>query len=91
MAWDVPLAVNGEPAESDLQMFSREEFEQRVALDNVQWVGPGEPISLAGSQIRGQNSWWWLILVVLLLLLLELAILASNLGTTKQVQTATAT
>ncbi len=89
--WDVPLAVNGDPAESDLQMFSREQFDQRVALDNVQWVGPGEPISLAGSQIRGQNSWWWLILVVLLLLLLELAILASSLGTSKRVQTAAAT
>ncbi|MCH5374048.1 MAG: hypothetical protein JJ992_08730, partial [Planctomycetes bacterium] len=90
-AWEVPLAVNGDPAESDLQPLTREQFEQRVALDNVQWVGTGEPISLAGSQIRGQNSWWWLILVVLVLLLVELVILASNLGTSRRAQTATAT
>lgn len=79
-AWELLLAVNGEAAESDLQSLTREEFEQRVALTNLQWVGPGEQISLAGSQVRGQHSWWWLILVVLGLLILEVLVLAMNPG-----------
>jgi hypothetical protein len=89
--WALPLAVNGEAAESDLQMLTREQFEQRVLLDNVQWVGQGEAISLAGSQVQGQDSWWWLTLTVLGLLLLELAILASSVGTSGNVQTVAAT
>ncbi len=90
-AWEIPLAVNGDAGESDLQCLTREQFEQRVELANVQWIGPGETISLAGSQIRGQNSWWWLILVVFVLLLAELGILASHWGTSRRVQTAAVT
>ena len=89
--WEIPLAVNGDAGESDLQCLTREQFEQRVELANVQWIGPGETISLAGSQIRGQNSWWWLILAVLVLLLAELGILASHWGTSRRVQTAAMT
>jgi hypothetical protein len=89
--WQIPLAVNGDAGESDLQCLTREQFEQRIALANVQWIGAGEPISLAGSQIRGQNSWWWLVLAVLLLLLLELVVLGSHWGTSRRVPTAAVT
>jgi hypothetical protein len=89
--WEIPLAVNGDGGESDLQSLTREQFEQRVPLANVRWIGPGEPISLAGGQIRGQDSWWWLILTVLVLLLLELAILSFQGGVRGRVQTAAVT
>ena len=74
--WEIPLAVNGPAAESDLTAISREEFAGRTQGANVRWVGGDETISLAGSQLRGQDSWWWLIVTVLGLLLIELAALA---------------
>jgi hypothetical protein len=74
--WEIPLAVNGPAAESDLTAISREEFAGRTQGANVRWVGGDETISLAGSQLRGQDCWWWLIVTVLGLLLIELAALA---------------
>ena len=74
--WDVPLIVAGDAAESDLAPIGREGFEAAAETANLRWIGPGEDISLAGTAIRGQNSWWWLVLSVLGLLLLEMAVLA---------------
>jgi len=76
--WEVPLTVNGDSAESELQALSREQFQERTVNTTVGWVGPAEDISLAGAQIRGQDSWWWLIIAVLGLLFVELAILAGS-------------
>jgi hypothetical protein len=74
--WQTPLAVNGPAEESDLQPISRDEWESRTSGTDMRWVGPGEEISLAGTQVRGQHSWWWLIAAVIGLLALELLMLA---------------
>lgn len=80
--WRVPLAVNaydavpGAPSESELTPLSKTDFDQRAADSPLRWVGPDESISLAGTQVRGQNSWVYLVAAVLLLLLAELLILA---------------
>lgn len=76
--WEVPLTVNGDSAESELQALSREQFQERTVNTTVGWVGAGEDISLAGAQIRGQHCWWWLIVAVLGLLLVELTILLGS-------------
>jgi hypothetical protein len=75
-AWEIPLVVNGDAAESELQPLSRERFEELTAGSSLRWVEPGEDISLAGAAIRGQSSWWYLALAVLLLLLAEMLVLA---------------
>lgn len=41
-----------------------------------QWVPRGQPISLTGAEVWGQDTWWWLLLAVLACLILELTILA---------------
>lgn len=74
--WDVPVVVNGDAAESELQPLSREEFEQKTEGSTLRWVEAGEDISLAGAAIRGQMTWWYLALAVLLLLLAEMIVLA---------------
>ena len=84
-SWEVPLAINGEAIESEVRPFTREQFETRVGSANVRWVGPEEDISLAGSQIRGQNSWWWLVLGILIFLGAELAILAQPVLRSRQI------
>lgn len=76
--WEVPLTVNGDSGESELQALSREQFQERTVNTTVGWVGPAEDISLAGAQIRGQDSWWWLIVAVLGLLFVELTILIGS-------------
>lgn len=77
VVWEMPLAVNGDADESELQLLARDQFDARVGDAAVSWVGPDEEISLAGTQISGQDSWWWLILTVLGLLLVELLLVAS--------------
>jgi hypothetical protein len=74
--WEVPIVVNGEASESELQPLSREKFEELAAGTSLRWVEPGEDISLAGAAIRGQTSWWYLALAVLILLLAEMLVLA---------------
>ncbi len=75
-AWEVPLVVAGDAAESDLASLTRNEFDDLAASGTLRWIGPSEDISLAGVAIRGQNTWWWLALVVLVLLLVEMTVLA---------------
>lgn len=75
-AWELPVAVNGDPEESELQPLGRDQFEARIGDAAVRWVGPDDEISLAGTQVSGQDSWWWLILAVLGLLLAELLLVA---------------
>lgn len=78
VAWELPLAVNGPAPESELAPLDQDAFETRFG-SGARWVATDEEISLAGSQIRGQDAWWWLILVVLALLVLELFVLATPL------------
>jgi hypothetical protein len=74
--WELPLAVNGQAEESNLVSLTRDSFYERVGGDNFAWVGANEEISLAGTQIKGQNTWWYLAGLVLALLLFELGILS---------------
>lgn len=78
--WELPLSVNGMATESELVPLTRQEFDDRIAgaTTTVSWIGPNEAISLAGAQIRGQDSWWWLALAVLAILLLEMTVLRSH-------------
>jgi len=70
------LAVNGSAEESDLSRVPRERFDTLAEQGTLRWVGRGEEISLAGAQIRGQDSWWYLIGLVLFLLMVEIVTLA---------------
>ncbi|MCH7729721.1 MAG: hypothetical protein IH991_25105 [Planctomycetes bacterium] len=75
--WQMPLSVNGDPAESELASLGRSTFEKRSGqVTNVRWVGPTEEISVEGTQVRNQDMWIFFILAVLLFLLTELALLA---------------
>jgi hypothetical protein len=49
---------------------------QGQTTTNFRWVARGEPISLTGAEVWGQDSWWWLALAVLSCLLIELTVLA---------------
>ena len=75
LKWKAQFAVNGAPQESELAPLTVDEFKARQMGDRLRWVEPGETISLAGSQVRGQNWWMYLIVAVLLLLLVELLLL----------------
>ncbi|HEY2415838.1 MAG TPA: hypothetical protein VGI40_26595, partial [Pirellulaceae bacterium] len=75
--WDVPIAVNGEPDESDLTPLTRSAFEKRVSSRTFRWLDPGEELAAAGGGQSGQNMWWWLALIVLLLLGAEMAVIAA--------------
>jgi hypothetical protein len=75
LKWKTQFAVNGRPVESELTPLTRDQFDERQLGDRLRWIGPGETISLAGSQIRGQNWWQYLVLAVLLVLLVELLVL----------------
>lgn len=72
--WEVPLAVNGDPAESDIAPLSAGRFAELAEGSTLKWVEEGDDISLAGATIRGQNLWWYLALAVLILLLAEMAV-----------------
>jgi hypothetical protein len=76
LKWQAEFAVHGTPTESDLAPLRRKEFEDRQLGERLRWVGPGETISMAGSQIRGQNWWKYLVLAVIAILLVELVMLA---------------
>lgn len=75
-AWEIPLTISGDSAESDLAALSEEDFDELAGSANLRWVGAGQEVSLAGVAIRGQTSWWWLIVLVLGILLVEMLIVA---------------
>lgn len=74
--WSIPLAVNGQEDESELQSIEPGELKKRLGDSNYRWIERDEPISLEGAQISLQNTWKWLIWLVLVGLLAELVILA---------------
>jgi hypothetical protein len=74
--WEVPIVVNGDPEESELEPLTRERFEKLTAGTTMRWIEPGEEISLGGAAIRGQQTWWYVAVAVLFLLLAEMLVLA---------------
>lgn len=74
--WEVPIAINGDPEESNLAPLSAGRFAELAEGSQVSWVEEGDEISLAGAQINGQNLWWYLAAAVLLLLIAEMIVLA---------------
>ena len=76
------IAANGPAEESNLTSIDAAGLAQRMtepgsdAPLRYHWVARGDPISLSGAEVWGEQTWWWLVLAVLLCLFLELAILA---------------
>jgi hypothetical protein len=73
--WDLPLVVGGPAEESDLTALKPTGLLAIPAADKLRWIGANDQLTLAGTAVRGQNSWWWLALVTLLLLLVEMSVL----------------
>jgi hypothetical protein len=75
------IAANGSAGESRLASIDEAGLASKMKADgkseapHYRWVPRGEPISLSGAGIWGQDTWWWLILFVICCLLAELAIL----------------
>ncbi|MEK6237950.1 MAG: BatA domain-containing protein [Planctomycetales bacterium] len=74
--WRLPIAVNSPEQESNLSPLDELGVRDRLGEVTYRWISPGEPISLEGSAVSGQNFWKWLMSGLLLLLLVELAVLA---------------
>ena len=73
---DIPLAVNGPVAESELEPLDAVELERRIGAGNYRWIEHDEQISLEGAQIRGRDLWKVLVRLVLLFLVFEMLVLA---------------
>lgn len=73
--WELAVTVNGPANESDLRPLTDAQQAELAEHPQLTVLAEGEPISLAGAQTSGQDSWWWLILVVLILLACEGAVL----------------
>jgi hypothetical protein len=75
------IAANGSADESKLASIDETGLAAKMKADgqseapHYRWVPRGEPISLSGAEIWGQDTWWWLILFALCCLFAELAIL----------------
>lgn len=74
--WELAVTVNGPSSESDLRPLTDAQQAELAEHPRLTVLAEGEPISLAGAQTSGQESWWWLILAVLILLACEVAVLA---------------
>lgn len=75
--WEAVVAVNGPARESEPAVLDEAALRERLAgALPFRWVGRGEAITVAGSQVSGQNLWKWLLALVLVGLLAESAILA---------------
>jgi Aerotolerance regulator N-terminal/von Willebrand factor type A domain len=78
---DELIAANGPVEESKLTAIDEAGAAAKLRTDgetapHYRWVARGEPISLTGAEVWGQDTWWWLILIVFCCLFMELAILA---------------
>ncbi len=76
LLWETRMAVNGPESESDLTPISARDATARLAGTSAVWLEAGDPISLEGAKVSGQDLWKWLMLLVLVCLLLELAVIA---------------
>ncbi|PQO45074.1 BatA domain-containing protein [Blastopirellula marina] len=70
------FAVQPQAAESQVERLTHEDFEARGLGEKIKWLAPGEVISLAGAQIRGQDWWKYLIGLALACLLIEMLLIA---------------
>ncbi len=77
------IAANGPAAESELASIDEAQLTARLKASAgaagpppFRWVARGQPISLSGAEVWGQDTWWWLILALLSCLLIEMLILA---------------
>jgi hypothetical protein len=84
--WQIEMAVNGPADESELKSIGALELRERLGDAQVRWLARGEPISLEGAAVRGQEFWKWLMAAALVGLLLELAILVRSQVATSNVQ-----
>jgi hypothetical protein len=85
--WQLALAVNGPPGESELQPVGEPDLHERLAGAVVHWVPPGEAIRLEGAAASGQEFWKWLMAAALVCLVLELVVLTrSHAATTNRVR-----
>ena len=73
--WELAVTVNGPSGESDLRPLTDAQQAELAEHPQLTVLASGEPISLAGAQTSGQDSWWWLIFAVLILLACEVAVL----------------
>jgi hypothetical protein len=76
--WQLALAVNGPPDESELQAVDESDLHERLAGTAVHWVPPGEPIRMEGAAASGQEYWKWLMAAALACLALELVVLTRS-------------
>ncbi len=74
--WEIAVAVQPDSSESELAEISTADLVALTPGESIRVIGIDEQISLAGSQVQGQDTWWWLALSVFALLLMELGILA---------------
>jgi hypothetical protein len=81
--WQLALAVNGSPDESELQVVGESDLHDRLAGSAVRWVPPGESIRLEGAAASGQEFWKWLMAASLGCLVLELLVLTRSHNATR--------
>lgn len=74
-AWSTLLAVNGPASESELDGITQSDFNARIKVDGMRWVGPKQPISLEGTSVRGRNLWKVLVALVIACLFAEMVML----------------
>ncbi len=75
--WSMELAVNGEPAESDLTTVDSGTLSALAQHVAISVTGSGDEVSLVDTHTVAHGIWWWLTLVVLGLLLAETLTLAT--------------
>lgn len=75
--WETELAVNGEPAESDLTAVDAAAIAALAQHVTVSLAHAGDEISLTDTHTIAHGLWWWFALVVLGLILAETLTLAT--------------
>lgn len=73
---EIPLAVNGAVAESNLTTIRAADLQQQLGHDHVRVLSADEPIRVEGGTRRGQDLWKLLAWSVLACLLLEQLVMA---------------
>lgn len=75
--WDIELAVNGDPSESDLTAADDAQIAALAQHINISLAQSSDEISVADAPTIANSLWWWLTLVVLVLMLAETLILVT--------------
>jgi hypothetical protein len=72
--WEIPLAINGSAAESDLTPLAAAARDQLAASSHLHFADSGQSISAHSVSFRGSRMWRWLVFVALGLLLAEMLV-----------------